>query len=315
MRWKPWNGIMPASEQLAPGRLALEIANYLQELAREGASAHTVDAYGADLRQFLAFLSPPDLAPPEPAAIDLLLLREWLAGLYRDDLTAVTIRRKLAAVRGLFAFLLREGVVRVNVARLVRTPKAPKTLPEVMSAEQANTLVDGVSTGKLERPFPARDRAIFELLYGCGVRVSELAGLDLHDIDRTEHWLLVRGKGRKERQIPLPGKAAEALDRYLAARPVVREEPAVFLNHRGHRLTTRGISGIVKLYATYVGGDPSIHPHSFRHAYATHLLADGADLRAIQELLGHARLSTTQKYTQVSLTDLMAVYDKAHPKA
>jgi integrase/recombinase XerC len=253
--------------------------------------------------------------PPEPEALDLLLLREWLAGLYRDNLTAVTIRRKLAAVRGLFAFLLREGVVPVNVARLVRTPKAPKTLPAVMSAEQANTLVDGVSAEKLEKPFPARDRAIFELLYGCGVRVSELAGLDLHDIDRTEHWLLVRGKGRKERQVPLPGKAAEALDRYLAERPVVREEAAVFLNHRGHRLTTRGISGIVKFYATFVSGDPSIHPHSFRHAYATHLLADGADLRAIQELLGHARLSTTQKYTQVSLTDLMAVYDKAHPKA
>lgn len=306
---------MSGCEPRDDGRLALEISRYLQELAREGASIHTIDAYAADLRQFLFFLSPPDLAPPEPEAIDLLLLREWLAGLYRDDLTAVTIRRKLAAVRGLFAFMLREGVVRVNVARLVRTPKAPKTLPEVMSAEQANTLIDGVSTGKLERAFPARDRAIFELLYGCGVRVSELAGLDLHDIDRTEHWLLVRGKGRKERQVPLPGKAAEALDRYLEARPVVREEPAVFLNHHGNRLTTRGISGIVKLYATFVSGDPSIHPHSFRHAYATHLLADGADLRAIQELLGHARLSTTQKYTQVSLTDLMAVYDKAHPKA
>jgi len=306
---------MSGCEQRDAGRLALETSRYLQELAREGASSHTIDAYAADLRQLLFFLSPPDLAPPEPEAIDLLLLREWLAGLYRDELTAVTIRRKLAAVRGLFAFLLREGVVRVNVARLVRTPKAPKTLPEVMSAEQANTLLDGVSIGKLERPFPARDRAIFELLYGCGVRVSELAGLDLHDIDRTEHWLLVRGKGRKERQVPLPGKAAEALDRYLAARPVVREEPAVFLNHRGNRLTTRGISGIVKLYATLISGDPSIHPHSFRHAYATHLLADGADLRAIQELLGHARLSTTQKYTQVSLTDLMAVYDKAHPKA
>jgi len=125
----------------------------------------------------------------------------------------------------------------------------------------------------------------------------------------------VRGKGRKERQVPLPGKAADALERYLAERPVAPEEPGVFLNHRGRRLTARGIAGIVKLYATYISGDPSIHPHSFRHAYATHLLADGADLRAIQELLGHARLSTTQKYTQVSLTDLMAVYDKAHPKA
>jgi len=202
-----------------------------------------------------------------------------------------------------------------NVARLVRTPKAPQKLPEVLTPDQVNGLLDGVAAGKLERPHPARDRAIFELLYGCGVRVSELAGLNLEDVDRTERWLRVSGKGRKQRQVPLPGKAAEALERYLSERPVVRDEPAVFLNHRRGRLTDQGIRGIVKLYATFVNGDPSIHPHSFRHAYATHLLADGADLRAIQELLGHARLSTTQKYTQVSLTDLMAVYDKAHPKA
>ncbi|MGA2769780.1 MAG: tyrosine-type recombinase/integrase [Bryobacteraceae bacterium] len=295
--------------------LARQIERYLEELARGGASPHTVAAYAADLRQFLEFLSPPETAPPKPQAVDLLMLREWLAALYRMRLAAVTIRRKLAAVRGLYRFLLREGVVRVNVGRLVRTPKAPQKLPEVMTPEQVNTLIDGVAAGKLERPFPARDRAIFELLYGCGVRVSELAGLNLEDVDRTERWLRVRGKGRKERQVPLPGQAAGALERYLAQRPVVREERAVFLNHRGQRLTARGIRGIVKLYATFISGDPSIHPHSFRHAYATHLLADGADLRAIQELLGHARLSTTQKYTQVSLTGLMAVYDKAHPKA
>src|ERR1035437_6555990 len=169
-----------------------------------------------------------------------------------------------------------------------------------MTPDQVNTLIDGVGAGKLERPFPVRDRAIFELLYGCGVRVSELAGLNLEDVDRAERWLRVRGKGRKERQVPLPGKAAGALERYLAERPVVRgpegSPRAVFLNHRSQRLTARGIRGIVKFYATFVSGDPSIHPHSFRHAYATHLLPDGADLRAIQELLGHARLSTTQKY-------------------
>jgi integrase/recombinase XerC len=295
--------------------LASQIDRYLAELTRRGNSAHTIDAYGADLREFLHYLSPPATEPPGPAAIDLLILREWLASLYSHGLTAVTIRRKLAAVRGLFRFMLREGIVPVNVARLVRTPKAPKKLPEVMSPEQVNALIDGVSTGGLERPYPVRDRAILELLYGCGVRVSELAGLNLHDLDRSERWLRVRGKGRKERQVPMPGKAAEALERYLTERPVVRDEPAVFLNHRGGRLTDRGIRGIVKLYATLLSGDPSIHPHSFRHAYATHLLADGADLRAIQELLGHARLSTTQKYTQVALTDLIAVYDKAHPKA
>jgi integrase/recombinase XerC len=306
---------MPTSE------LALEIERYLEELERVNSSPHTLEAYGGDLRHFLEFLSPPDTAPPKPAAIDLLILREWLAALYREQLTAISIRRKLAAVRGLFRFMVREGIVPVNIARLVRTPKAPKKLPEVMTAEQANALVDsvgrsdGVASRKLERPHPARDRAIFELLYGCGLRLSELAGLDLHDLDRAERWLRVRGKGRKERQVPVPGKAAEALERYLAHRPVALDQPGVFLNHRGRRLSARGIAGIVKLYATYISGDPSIHPHSFRHAYATHLLADGADLRAIQELLGHARLSTTQKYTQVSLTDLMAVYDKAHPKA
>jgi integrase/recombinase XerC len=255
------------------------------------------------------------MLPPEPRAIDLLLLREWLASLYNEGLSAVSIRRKLAAVRGLFRFLQREGTVEVNVARLVRTPKAPIKLPEVMTAEQANNLIDAVALNNLHRPHPARDRAMFELLYGSGVRVSELAGLSLDDLDRSEAWIRVRGKGRKERQVPLPGKAAEALERYLNERPVVRDERAVFLNHNGARLTTRGIHGIVKLYATALSGDPSLHPHSFRHAYATHLLADGADLRAIQELLGHARLSTTQKYTQVSLVDLMAVYDRAHPKA
>ena len=308
---------MPESEVTGPpeSELARQIKLYLEDLARSGNSEHSIRAYESDLRQFLVYLSPPDLAPPAPGAIDLLLLREWLAALYQSELEAVTLRRKLAAMRGLFRFMLREGVVPLNVARLVRTPKAPKKLPEVMSAEQANTLLDGVAADKLERPLPSRDRAIFELLYGCGIRVSELAGLNLEDIDRSDGWLRVRGKGKKERQVPIPGKALEALDRYIGERPVVREERAVFLNYRDARLTTRGISGIVKLYATYLAGDPSLHPHSFRHAYATHLLADGADLRAIQELLGHARLSTTQKYTQVSLTDLLAVYDKAHPKA
>jgi integrase/recombinase XerC len=291
--------------------LAEQIARYLAELERGGASPHSVKAYESDLRQFLESISP----PPAPDAITILTLREWLAALYRDELTTVSIRRKLAAVRGLFKFMHREGVVPSNIARLVRTPKAPKKLPEVMSPEQVNTLIDGVAARKIERPHPARDRAICEMLYGCGVRVSELAGLNLQDLDRSQGWIRVRGKGRKERQVPLPRQAADALDRYLNERPIVRDQTAVFLNHRGGRLTDRGISLIVKFYATYLSGDPSVHPHSFRHAYATHLLSAGADLRAIQELLGHARLSTTQKYTQVSLTDLMAVYDKAHPKA
>ncbi|MFY9725776.1 MAG: tyrosine-type recombinase/integrase [Bryobacteraceae bacterium] len=308
-------------------RLEHEIERYLAELARTAVSPHTLDAYRSDLRQLLEFVSPPGAEPPAPEAIDLLLLREWMLWLYRQQLAAVSIRRKVAAVRGLFQFLQREGVAPINVARLLRLPKAPQKLPVVMTAEQMNTLLDQVAAGKLERPHPSRDRALLEILYGCGVRVSELAGLNLEDLDRGsltgrgsgiaahETWIRVRGKGKKERQVPLPGQAAAALEKYLAERPVVRDERAVFLNHRGHRLGVRGIHGIVKLYATALCGDPSVHPHGFRHAYATHLLAAGADLRAIQELLGHARLSTTQKYTQVSLTDLMKVYDKAHPKA
>jgi len=304
-------------------RLEHEIERYLAALARTAASPHTLDAYRSDLRQLVEFLSPPGAPPPPPEAIDLLLLREWMLWLYRQKLEAASIRRKVAAVRGLFQHLQREGVAAINVARLLRLPKAPQKLPAVMTAERMNTLLDDAGAGKLERPYPARDRALLEILYGCGVRVSEAAGLDLEDLDREgpaapsprEAWIRVRGKGKKERQVPLPGKAAAALERYLAERPVTRDERALFLNHRGRRLTVRGIHGIVKLYATMLSGDPSVHPHSFRHAYATHLLAGGADLRAIQELLGHARLSTTQKYTQVSLTDLMKVYDKAHPKA
>jgi integrase/recombinase XerC len=296
-------------------KLSDHIARYVAELGRGNASPHSMRAYASDLRKFLQYLTPPELEPPAPEAIDVLILREWLGSLYRDQLSAVTIRRKLAAVRGLFGFLLGEGIITVNVARLVRTPKAPKTLPSVMTAEQVNALIDGVAAGRGERPHPKRDRALFELLYGCGLRISELAGLNLEDLDRSEGWLRVRGKGRKERQVPLPRKAAEALEQYLAERPVVRQERAVFLNHRRGRLTDRGMRGIVKFYGMLLAGDASLHPHSLRHAYATHLLADGADLRSIQELLGHARLSTTQKYTQLSLTDLLAVYDKAHPKA
>ncbi len=293
--------------------LELQIGRFIEELQRNNASPHTIKSYESDLRQFLDYFSPPASEPPLPSEFDVLKIREWLAALYGHKLSPVSIRRKLAALRVFFRFLVREGLASVNTPRLLRTPKSPKKLPEVMTTEQANALLDGVAAGKLERPHPARDLAILELLYGCGIRVSELVGLNLDDLDRAERWLRVRGKGRKERQVPFGGKAADALERYLADRSGHLQ--ALFLNHRGGRLTDRGVRGIIKLYATLLAGDSSIHPHSFRHAFATHLLSDGADLRSIQELLGHARLSTTQKYTQVSLTDLMAVYDKAHPKA
>jgi integrase/recombinase XerC len=295
-----------------------EIERFLDELRRQNASAHTVRNYASDLDQFLVYFSIADKPKPGVDDIDTLAIREWLGHLYEQRLTAVSMRRKLAAVRSLFKFLLREGVVEKNVARMVRTPKAPKSLPVVMTAEQTNALVDGVAPAadQFERPYPARDLAIFELLYGCGLRISELVGLNLDDFDFSERWVRVRGKGKKERQVPYAGKASDALERYLTLRkPATGAERAIFLNHRGGRLTDRGARGIVKFYARMITGDSSIHPHSLRHAYATHLLSDGADLRAIQELLGHARLSTTQKYTQVSLADLMAVYDKAHPKA
>jgi integrase/recombinase XerC len=295
--------------------LAAEIDRFLDELRRENASAHTLRNYASDLAQFREYFTI-DGNTPSVGEIDALAIREWLGHLYEQELTAVSMRRKLAAVRSFFKFLLRNGVVAINVAKLVRTPKAPKSLPAVMTAEQTNTLVDGVAADKFERPYPARDLAIFEFLYGCGLRISELVGLNIDDFDFSERWILVRGKGRKERQVPFGSKAAEALERYLAERrPAPGAGPVLFLNHRGNRLTGRGARGIVKFYARMIAGDSSIHPHSLRHAYATHLLSDGADLRAIQELLGHAQLSTTQKYTQVSLTDLMAVYDKAHPKA
>jgi integrase/recombinase XerC len=295
--------------------LASQVQDYLKELERENASAHTIRSYAADLRQFVAYFTPPGSEAAQTQSIDALAIREWLGWLYRERLSPVSTRRKLAAVRSFFRFLERRGAIELNAARLVQSPKTPKTLPHVMNAEQVNGLLDQVSAGALERAHPERDLAILELLYGCGVRVGELVGLSLADLDMQERWIRVRGKGRKERQVPFGSSAAVALERYLTVRSGASDQVAVFLNHRGGRLTDQGVRGIVKLYAIALSGDASVHPHSFRHAFATHLLADGADLRAIQELLGHARLSTTQIYTQVALTDLMAVYDKAHPRA
>jgi integrase/recombinase XerC len=310
-------GRSPRSRNIgAPmSELVPAIERYLGELARQNASAHTLRNYSSDLEQFRDYFSPPGAQPPSPAEFTALQLREWLGSLYDRGLNVVSIRRKLAAVRSLFKFLRREGAIETNVARLMRTPKAPKRVPVVPTAEQTNRLIDGVAKDSWERPHPERDLLLFELLYGCGLRISELAGLDLNDFDSGERWIRVRGKGRKERQVPYGMKAAAALDKYLAVRVPKPGDRALFLNHRGARLSDRGARAIVKFYARMVSGDASMHPHSLRHAYATHLLSDGADLRAIQELLGHARLSTTQKYTQVSLTDLMAVYDRAHPKA
>jgi len=295
--------------------LTAAIDRYISDLRLQNASPHTLRNYASDLQQFSLYFSPPGQHPPAPDEFTVLQIREWLGDLYKRRLSPVTVRRKLAAVRSLFQFLAKNGSVPTNIARLVRTPKAPQRLPTVPSAEQTNELINAVAADRLERPFPERDRLIFELLYGCGLRISELVGLNLDDFDLREQWIRVRGKGRKERQVPYGSTAAAALEKYLEVRVIKPRDRALLANHLGTRLSDRGARGIVKLYARLISGDASLHPHSLRHAFATHLLADGADLRAIQELLGHARLATTQKYTQVSLTDLMAVYDRSHPKA
>lgn len=292
------------------------IAQYLAELARRGASPHTLRNYESDLLQLADYFTAPPEEPPWVEQFDLALLREWLGSLYDKGLTVISVRRKIAAVRALFKFLRQEGVLQANPAARLRTPKPGQRLPDVMSAEKTNNLLDAVEAGAtVEKPSRERDIAFLELLYGCGIRVGELVGIDLEHLDLANGWLKVRGKGNKERQVPMGQRAVDAVNRYLQSRSAAPGERALFLNGRGKRLSDRQVRRLVKFYALLVTGDSTVHPHSFRHAYATHLLADGADLRAIQELLGHARLSTTQKYTQVSLRDLQAVYDRAHPKA
>ena len=294
--------------------LAREMGAYLDTLRRASASVHTVRNYASDLDQFHDYLARAG-DPPGPAEIDALLIREWMASLYAADLSRVTIRRKLSALRGFLEYCVREAMITVNPASLVLTPKIPKTLPDVPSEEQTMALLDGAESGQLPRPSPERDRALLEILYGCGVRISELVGMNLGDVDFSEGWVRVRGKRKKERQVPIPAQALSVLQAWIAVRTAQPDETAIFLNQRGKRLTDRGASLIVKMYSVALLGDSGIHPHSLRHAYATHLLRAGADLRAIQELLGHESLSTTQKYTQLSLLDLMRVYDEAHPRA
>ncbi len=309
-------------------------AQYLEYLRVErNCSAHTLRNYASDLEQFGAFLrAQPDGEPPLEA-LTHLDIRSFLGELYVGRLKSASIARKLAALRSLFRFLGREGLLRDNPARLVSSPKLPKTLPTVPTAEEVNRLLDAMAKGKgataarQVRPpksplQPARDLALLEMLYGCGLRVGELVGLNVADLDLRDRLVRVRGKGKKERLGPLGGKAVAALEQYLAARtsavPAVGSgdsQPALFLNQTGSRLTARSVGRIVKRYALLLGSDAGLHPHSFRHAFATHLLSDGADLRAIQELLGHARLSTTQKYTHTNVKQLMEVYDRSHPKA
>ena len=311
------------------------IKKFLQYLkAVRNASPHTLRSYRGDLEQFHEYLSPPGAPEVQLRDIDHRMIREFLGHLHDRHLQKRSMARKLASLRSLFKFCSREGMVKDNPARLVATPKLPIRIPAVLSAEEMNAFLDRMASGEGTRPprsskygrepglLLQRDRAILELLYGSGLRVSELTGLDLADVDRKEQMVRVLGKGNKERIIPYGSKAEQALITYEPLRAKILREAggrgqhqAVFLNRDGRRLGVRSVGRIVKKYVRLVNINWELHPHSLRHAFATHLLADGADLRAIQELLGHASLSTTQRYTHASIRQLMEVYDKAHPRA
>jgi integrase/recombinase XerC len=303
--------------------------NYLRY--ERNSSEHTIRNYESDLAQFETYLRPPGGQPPSLTEVDHLLIREYLGQLHDQKLEKSSIARKLAALRSFFRFAVREGMVKQNPARLVSTPSVPRRLPGVLSAGELNRFLDWMATlqprrsgnqAKREKRLLVRDLAIFELLYSSGLRVSELTGLNLEDIDLGEQSLRVRGKGRKERLLPYGSKAQRAFDAYWPVREELFQEAgrrlhpnAVFIGRLGERLSQRSVGRLVKKYARMAEIDWNLHPHSLRHAFATHLLADGADLRAIQELLGHRSLSTTQRYTHVSIRRLMEVYDKTHPRA
>lgn len=306
------------------------VSAYLRVLANErGASVHTLRAYQRELTGFAAYMRENLGANHPPDRIEHTDIRKYLGTLYDRGLSKASAARALAAVRSWFKWLARTGRVQQNVASLVSTPKLPKHLPRVPSIEQMNRVVDSVD--KDAASWPARDKAILELLYGCGMRNAELTALDLRDIHWANEAILVRGKGQKQRYVPLGDAAAEAVRTYLAERSArltaaspAASTPALFINlHlRGlgkpgdnARLTTRSVGRIVKRVAMLRGLPSDVHPHTLRHAFGTHLLEEGADLRAIQELLGHERLSTTQRYTQLTTAQLTQVYDRTHPRA
>jgi len=295
--------------------IARGIGKFLDSLRGErNASPHTLRAYRNELGRFAEYLGP-ELRWKD---VDHVSIRGFLSHLHALGLSKVSVARSLAALRSMYRWLAREGIVQQNPAKLVATPRLPKKLPRVPTLEEINGLLD--SQMPENAAFPERDRAIFELLYGCGLRNSELVGIELGDIQEANGVLLVRGKGKKQRYVPLEGAAAEAVRGYRASRQKILAETRkatrrLFINRRGGPLTTRSVGRIVKQIAVAKGLPPDVHPHTLRHAFGTHMLSEGADLRAIQELLGHERLSTTQKYTQLSITHVMDVYDRTHPRA
>jgi integrase/recombinase XerC len=290
------------------------IAQFLRSLKEKNASAHTIKAYTTDLEQFSSYIG-----AAKWGDIDHVRIRGFLSYLYDRGLSKPSVARALAALRSLYKWLAREGHVEQNPAALVATPKLPKKLPRVPTIEELNTLLDGEMPETAS--FPERDALIFELLYGCGIRNSELTGINLDDIRWSNEAILIRGKGKKERFVPFGDAAAMAAKTYLPKRQAVLAEKkksnnALLINLRdGTRLTSRSVGRIVKKIAVARGLPSDLHPHSLRHAFGTHLLEEGADLRAIQELLGHERLATTQRYTQLSTRHVLEVYDKTHPRA
>ena len=306
---------------------------FLAMLSNErGASEHTVRAYAREVRGFAAYLNETRGKDARIAAVEHLHIRAYLGVLYERGLTKASAARALAAIRSWFKWLAKEGNVAQNPALLVSTPKRPLHLPRVPSMEEVNRVLDSLEKPNKQEAseaaaWPERDRVIFELLYGCGIRNSELVGLNMGSVKWRDDAVLVRGKGKKERLVPLGDEAAAALRIYLPLREaklaaagkggLVHDGPLVMnLRMRGDcRLTTRSVGRIVKAIALSRGLAADVHPHTLRHAFGTHMLEEGADLRAIQEMLGHERLSTTQRYTQLTVGQVQRVYDETHPRA
>lgn len=303
---------MAASKQTRTG-VEKAVDQFLHALRQRNASVHTIKAYSGDLDQFAAYAGSRGWRE-----IDHVTIRGFLSRLYEKGLGKTSVARSLAAVRSLYRWLAQEAMVEQNPAALVSTPKLPQKLPRVPTIEEMNGVLDG------EMPeiasFPERDRLMLELLYGCGIRNSELVGINLDDIRLTAEAVLIRGKGKKERYVPFGDRARAALKVYLPVRQQMLAErnknsPSLLINRRGGRLTTRSVGRIIKKIAVAKGLSPDVHPHTLRHAFGTHMLEEGADLRAIQEMLGHERLSTTQRYTQLSMKHVLEVYDQTHPRA
>jgi integrase/recombinase XerC len=286
---------------------------FLRSLRERNVSPHTIKAYSGDLELFASYVGSRKFDE-----IDHVTVRGFLSSLYEKGLGKTSVARMLAAVRSLYRWLAQEGIVEQNPAALVSTPKLPKKLPRVPSVEEMNTGLDGNMPEIAS--FPERDRLMLELLYGCGIRNSELVGINIDDVRISAEAILIRGKGKKERYVPFGDAVKSALAIYLPARQLVlfefrKNTPALLVNQRGGRLTTRSVGRIVKKIAVAKGLSADVHPHTLRHAFGTHMLEEGADLRAIQEMLGHERLSTTQRYTQLSMKHLIHVYDQTHPRA